>query len=201
MTARTKTRLSDQLAEHGRAMATANQRARALELERDQARADAEQLQAQKVDAIAAGDDELAARLDADRVAAERTAADLVDHVAAAELQSTRAVAERQQFAADNLPGLLGEHQQTAQAAVDAVHDALEALQAAHAQWREAESHSAHLLRLAGHGRERTPQFPPVLSDLVRRLGRAQAEVPLPLPPGALTGTREQRRGSSLAVR
>ena len=33
MTPKTKTRLSDQLAEHGRAIATANQRARAVELE------------------------------------------------------------------------------------------------------------------------------------------------------------------------
>ena len=139
-------------------------------------------MKAQRIDAIAAGDDDLAARLDADRAEAERTAVDLADHVTAARLQAKRAENDRQQFAAENLPGLLGEHQQTAQAAVDAIHDALEALQAAHGQWREAETTTAHLLRLAGRGRERTPPFPADLSDLIRRLGRAQADVPLPLP-------------------
>jgi hypothetical protein len=205
MTPRTKTRLSDQLAEHAASIAAAKQRARAVELERDTAQADAQQLQAQKVDAIAAGDDELAARLDTDRAEAARKAVDLADHITAARLTAKRAEDDRQRFVAENLDALLGEHQQAAQAAVDAVHEALEALQAAHRLWIEAETGSAHLLRLAGQTRQRTPPFPPVLSDLVRRLGRARADVPLPLPDGAgrsaPTRAPEPRGGRESAVR
>ena len=182
MTPRTKTRLSDQLAEHAAGIAAANQQARAVALERDTAQAEAARLKAQRIDAIAAGDDDLAARLDADRAEAERTAFDLADHITAARLRATRAEQDRQRFAAENLPGLLGEHQQTAQAAVDAIHDALEALQAAHAQWRDAETTTAHLLRLAGRGHERTPPFPGDLADVLRRLERTHTNVPVPVP-------------------
>ena len=129
------------------------------------------------------------------------TAAGLVDHITAARLRATRAEHDRQQFATENLLGLLGEHQQTAQAAVDAVHDALGAPSGARAV-AEAETTTAHLLRLAGRGQVRTPPLPPGLVDLIRRLSRTRAHVPLPLPRGAVeTGTREQRRGSPLAVR
>jgi hypothetical protein len=189
MSPRSRTQLLDQLAEHARAIAAANQRARAVELERDTAQADAERMKAERIDALAHGDDDLAGRLDTDRAATQRTVADLADHIAAAKLQAQRAEHDRQQFAAEHLLALLGEHRQTAQAAADAVHEALQALQAlqaAHAQWRDAESTTAHLLRLAGHGRERTSAFPTDLSDLIRGLNRAQADVPLPLPAGPL---------------
>jgi hypothetical protein len=176
--------LLDQLAELGRAVGAAHQRARAVELEHDRARADAERLKAERIDALAGGDDELADRLQAERAEAERAAGDLADRLKAARLAAQRAENDRQQFAAGNLDGLLMEHRRDAEAAVVAVHDALEALQAAHGQWRDAETATAHLLRLGGRPRERTPAFPSDLGDLIRRLGRSSADVPVPLPTG-----------------
>lgn len=175
-------RLLDQFAELGRAVGTAKQAARAVELERDRAVADAERLKAERIDALAGGDDELAERLQAHRVEAERVVGDLEDRLTAAQLAATRAEAARQRFASDNIDGLLGEHARDAQAAADGVTAALDQLAAAVEQWRAAEAATNHLLRLGGRPRERPAQFPSEIGDLVRRLSRASATIPAPMP-------------------
>jgi hypothetical protein len=173
-----------ELAERGRAVGAAKQRARAVELEHDQAQADVERLKTARIDTLAGDDDELAGRLRAELDQAERAVRDLGDRLTAARLQSERAEGARQQFASDNIHGLLGEHERDAQAAADAVTAALDQLQAAHGQWREAEAGTLSLLRLGGRVRDYTPPFPSELGDLLRRLSRSSATIPAPLPTG-----------------
>ena len=50
------------------------------------------------------------------------------------------------------------------------------------AQWQAGESDTAHLLRLPGQGRERTPAFPRELGGVVRRIRRVDTTVAARLP-------------------
>ena len=55
----------------------------------------------------------------------------------------------------------------------------------AHAAWQAVEAEVISLMRLAGKGRERTPEFPAQLAAVVRDVGRfGGASVPAPVPGG-----------------
>ena len=97
----------------------AKTRARAVDFEHDRARADAERLRTQKIDALASGDDDLASRLEAERDQVVRAADDLDDRLTAARLQAERAERARDQFAQREADRLLAEHSRAAQMAAD----------------------------------------------------------------------------------
>jgi len=185
MTARAKARpLSDRLAELSDAVTAAKQRARDAELEHGQVVAKITAARDAIVEAHAVGDAATAARLSKDRARLEgATLRGAEERLEGARVALSRAEVEVSTFAASNLQGLLAERQPDAQAAVEAVEAAVEALGQAQAGWNAAEADTAALLRLAGADTGSLPKFPERLATLVRDARRAgQVGVPAPLP-------------------
>jgi hypothetical protein len=175
--------LSSRLAELGEAVAAANVYARDVERQHRAAEADVARLTEARVEAFAAHDENAAEELQGERTAADATVAEFAERLEGARRGVQRAEAERAEFATHNLAGLVSERAPEAQAAVRAVTDALDALQAARGAWSAAESECMALLRLAGHNTSSLPRFPEALSNLVRDARRAGgAVVPVPLP-------------------
>jgi hypothetical protein len=98
-----------------------------------------------------------------------------------------RAEVERGVFCAENADALLAERKPDAEAAAQAVQDALEALARAQKQWHNAQSDLATILRLAGRSTDGLPQFPPALAELTRNARRA-GQVDVPSPGGVMAG-------------
>ena len=182
MTPRKKT-LNEQLVELGQAVADAKVRAREVRSRFDDARAEVERIGEARVEAFAAGDEGLAAKLQAERGKAEATVLDLQERLAGAERGVQRAEVERAQFATHYCDAILAERLPDAQAAVGAVKDAVGRFVTAKDGWQQIGADTRSLLRLAGRSTAHVPTFPERLAELARDAKRAgDVDVPLPVP-------------------
>jgi hypothetical protein len=183
MSSRTKTTLNARLAELGDAVTAADTHVR--QLERDHANTEAEvaRLGNARVEAFAERNDALADTLAGERTKTEASVAELAERLKGAHRAVQRAKAEQCEFAAHHLAELIRERMPDAEAAAEAVTNALDALAAAYQTWTAIEADSMALLRLAGQRTTSQPRFPETLRELIRDARRAGGvNVPLPLP-------------------
>ena len=74
------------------------------------------------------------------------------------------------------------------------VEPALAALVEAHAAWQAVEAEVMALMRIAGKGHERTPEFPAQLAEVVRDVGRFAGRAFRPRFPAASTASASTGR-------
>ena len=108
MTQRKKS-LNDQLADLGQAVADAKVRAREARSQYDDAKGEVGRIGEARVEAFAAGDERLAAKLQAERGHAEATVLDCRERLAGAERAVQHAEAERAQFATHHCDAICAE--------------------------------------------------------------------------------------------
>jgi hypothetical protein len=174
--------LTDRMAELGEAVAAAKIKARELEVAEQSIRAEVATLSEAVIEAHAVGDNALGVKLSKQRARAEGAGLrDASERLEGAKRAVDRAEVERATFCAENVDRLLREKKPDADAAAQAVQDAVAALAAAQKQWDSAQSGLAAILRLAGRSTEGLPVFPTALVDLTRHARRAgQVDVPSP---------------------
>jgi hypothetical protein len=173
--------LSDRMRELAEQVAVAKLRERELEVAAQRIADEVAELGERIIEAHAEGNDALGTKLSKARARAEGVGIrDASERLEGAKRAVQRAEVERSVYAAEHVDGLLAERKPDAEAAAQAVQDAVEALATAQKQWDAAQSDLATILRLAGRSSEGLPQFPPALADLVRSARRAQVDVPSP---------------------
>jgi hypothetical protein len=184
MTAAGKRPLGAELAQLGQNIAAAKQRARTVDLEHRQVRAQLAESTEAITEAYADGDEAKASKLSAARARLETgSVRDADEKLAGAQRAVVRAEADRTTFAVENVDGLLAERASDADAVAKAVEDAVAELGQAHARWNATATDTSSLLRLAGRNTGTVPRFPDALEAIVRDARRAGGvDVPLPLP-------------------
>jgi hypothetical protein len=185
MTARKQDRpLSARLAVLSEAVPAAQRRARECEMTHRRVVAEIAQLTDAVAEAYADDDEARAAKASKQRATLELgSLRDAEERLEGARRAQQRADVERATFAAENLPGLLHERADEAQAVARQVEQALARLMQAHVAWTATEQDVAALFRLAGRETRDVARFPAELAELVRHARRVGAiEVPAPLP-------------------
>ena len=170
--------LSERMAELGEQIVLARRRPE-LELAQQRIVDEVAQLSEQIVELHTSGDDDGAVRLGKRRARLEGAGLrEAGERLEGAKRAVDRAEVERATFCSANADALLLERKPDAEAAAQAVQDAVEALAQAQKQWDSAQSDLATILRLTGRSSEGLPAFPPALASSRHARRAGQVDVP-----------------------
>jgi len=184
-----KSPLLDQLNDLDEQIAAAKALPRNISQQQQTAKADLARLTEQLVEAFAANDTNLQAKLTEAKPKAEaRIAEPWAERQAGARRAADRLTAERNQWVTANYRDLLAEITPEAMAAAEAIRTTVTDLQASVAHWSATAQRVAAIATAAGQHPDTMPRVD-AIQNAVRELTRAMPEILPPLPRAAQTAT------------